>query len=87
MAVGPPTTEGAWLAALAEQRSGSRQPEGKDVRLARVCLEAADCGSPVKRPAATHTHRLDRIERKLDSTIKRVDDHSVRLERLEKRRT
>jgi tetrahydromethanopterin S-methyltransferase subunit G len=31
------------------------------------------------------THRLDRIERKLDSTIGRVDYHSVRLERLEKR--
>jgi hypothetical protein len=33
-------------------RSGSRQPEGKGVKLARVCLESpADCGSPVTRPA------------------------------------
>lgn len=29
--------------------------------------------------------RLDRIERKLDNTIERVDDHSLRLEGLEKR--
>jgi hypothetical protein len=28
--------------------------------------------------------RLDRIERKLDNTIERVDDHGVRLGRLEK---
>jgi hypothetical protein len=31
----------------------------------------------------THERRLDRIERKLDSTIERVNDHSVRLRRLE----
>ncbi len=35
---------------------------------------------------ADHSHRLDRIERKLDNTIERVDTHNVRLERLEKRR-
>lgn len=33
-----------------------------------------------------HGARLDRIERKLDNTIERVDDHSVRLGRLEKSR-
>jgi len=31
-----------------------------------------------------HGARLDRIERKLDSTIERVDDYSVRLKRVEK---
>jgi hypothetical protein len=33
-----------------------------------------------------HSHRLDRIERKLDVTIERVDDHGVRLRRLERGR-
>jgi uncharacterized coiled-coil protein SlyX len=33
-----------------------------------------------------HSAGLDRIERKLDGTITRADDHSVRLERLEKTR-
>ena len=33
-----------------------------------------------------HSHRLDRIERKLDNAIERVDDHSVRLVHLEKQR-
>jgi len=33
---------------------------------------------------ADHSARLDRIERKMDNTIARVDSHSVRLERLEK---
>jgi chromosome segregation ATPase len=35
---------------------------------------------------ADHSHRLDRIERKLDSVVERVDDHDVRLRTLEKRR-
>jgi tetrahydromethanopterin S-methyltransferase subunit G len=33
-----------------------------------------------------HSHRLDRIERKLDSVVDRVDGHDVRLQALEKRR-
>ena len=33
-----------------------------------------------------HSHRLDRIERKLDNVVDRVDDHDVRLQALEKRR-
>jgi DNA invertase Pin-like site-specific DNA recombinase len=31
-----------------------------------------------------HSQRLDRIERKFDNTIERVDEHRVRLEWLEK---
>jgi hypothetical protein len=46
----PPTTEGVWPRNCP---SKVRDPatEGKDVLLARVCLEAADCGSPMARPA------------------------------------
>lgn len=33
-----------------------------------------------------HSRSLNRIERKLDSTIARVDDHGVRIERLERHR-
>ena len=34
-----------------------------------------------------HSHRLDRIERKLDGVVGRVDDHDVRLQALEKKRS
>ena len=33
-----------------------------------------------------HSHRLDRIERKLDHVVERADDHDVRLRTLERRR-
>ncbi|MHB8731988.1 MAG: hypothetical protein ACYDAB_09380 [bacterium] len=33
-----------------------------------------------------HSHRLDRIERKLDNVVERADGHDVRLQALEKRR-
>lgn len=39
----------------------------------------------VRETLADHSARLGRIEGKLDNTIARVDDHSVRLDRLEKR--
>jgi len=35
---------------------------------------------------ADHSHRLDRIERKLDSAIVGLDDHDVRIQALERRR-
>jgi len=36
---------------------------------------------------ADHSRRFNRIERKLDNSIGRLDDHDVRLQALEKRRT
>ena len=45
MAVRPPDDRSSLAAALAEQ-GPTRQPDGKDVRLARVCLEAGGLRIP-----------------------------------------
>lgn len=37
----------------------------------------------VEETLTDHGHSLNRIEKILDSTVKRVDDHEVRIEKLE----
>jgi hypothetical protein len=54
--------------------------------LAAVRQEMAEGFAAVRETLSDHSARLNRIERKLDNTIERVDERAVRLARLEKGR-
>ncbi len=70
-----------------DETTGLRgQFRGLQSDLTDLRSEMRDGFASLRAAQTEHSHRLDRIERKLDTLVGHGDDHEVRIQSLEKRR-